>query len=74
LKPAELAGNPPTALDGVCDCLDCIILPHHPLVQLIRKVEQLLLLTGHQLGHGDACTCVIGVTGSDKTSETSEVK
>jgi hypothetical protein len=31
------------------------VLTNDPLVQLIREVEQLLLLRGNQLGDGNAC-------------------
>mmetsp|Transcript_29892 Transcript_29892/g.66116 ORF Transcript_29892/g.66116 Transcript_29892/m.66116 type:complete len:342 (-) Transcript_29892:1431-2456(-) len=45
----------PAALDGVRHHLHRLVLPNDPLVQLVREVQQLVTLTGHQLGYGDAC-------------------
>ena len=44
----------PAALDCVCHRLHRIILAHDAAVQLARKAQQLLPLTGNQLADRDA--------------------
>lgn len=45
----------PAALNCVRHCFHSVVLSHHPLVQLIRQLQQLLTLTRYQLGDRDAC-------------------
>jgi len=47
--------SPADPLDGIRHGLHGVILTDHPLVQLIRQMQQLLSLAGHQLADRDAC-------------------
>jgi hypothetical protein len=41
-------------LDGVRHRRDRLVLPHHPLVELVPQVQELFPLRGLQLADGDA--------------------
>ena len=52
-RPCSMQSLP---LDGVGDGVHRLVLPHHPLVQRLGQVQQLLPLRRQQLGHLHTCT------------------
>ena len=45
----------PASQDGLAHQADRLVLAHHPLVEDVFQVQQLLPLTLHELCHRDAC-------------------